>query len=115
MIKKAKRECFNIVSISRFDFPHKGYLLGLIRAYGRLKEKYPQVALCIIGYGPGKPLVEKEIKRLNKKAQQDLSLLGEVDSADFPKVLKEMHLNISVAGSVGVGARNGVLSIPARM
>lgn len=114
LIEKAKRERFNLISISRFDFPHKGYLLGLIRAYGRLKEKYSQLTMSIIGYGPGKDLIEGEIKKLNKNAQQDLKLLGEVCRADFPEVLRNMHLNISVAGSVGAGAINGVLSIPAR-
>lgn len=111
---KARREQFNIVSISRFDFPHKGYLLGLIRAYGRLKEKYPQITLNIIGYGPGKAQVENEISKLNEDSRSSIKLLGEVSKADFPAVLKDMHLNISVAGSVGAGAINGVLSIPAK-
>lgn len=112
--ERAKREKFNIVSISRFDFPHKGYLLGLIRAYGKLKSKYPNIYLSVIGYGDGQTLVDDEIKKLSSQAQAGITLLGEIKREDFPNVLKNMHLNISVAGSVGVGAVNGLLSIPAR-
>lgn len=112
--QRKKREHFNIVSITRFDFPHKGYVLGLIRAYGRLKEKYPNLYLHIIGYGPGLPQVQKEIANLPAQAQKNIILHGEMNAAQISEVMKDMHLNISVAGSVAVGAKCGVLSIPAR-
>lgn len=44
----------------------------------------------------------------------DIKLLGEASPDEISNYMKEAHLNISVAGAVGDGARNGVLSIPAR-
>lgn len=112
--KRARREKMNIVSISRFDFPHKNYLLGLIRTYGRMKKQYPNLYLHIIGYGQGESEVKRTIEMLPMEAQKDIVLYGEIAKDDLPEFLRNMHLNISVAGSVGVGAKNGVLSIPAR-
>lgn len=112
--RKANREIFNMLSISRFDFPHKAYLLGLIRSYGHLKERYKNLRLHIIGYGPSKARVTAEIGKLSVEAQSDVILYGEVSKDAIPAMLDEMHLNISVAGSVGVAAECGVLSIPAR-
>lgn len=112
--RKAKRNQFHLVTISRFDFPHKNYLLGLIKDYGKLKEKYTNLFLHIIGYGPGIDLVNREVARLSTVAQKDITFYGEVSKERFPELMREMHLNISVAGSVGVGAFQGVLSIPAR-
>lgn len=112
--KKANRKEFIIISISRFDFPHKGYLLGLIRAYGRLKTRYSQIRLIIIGYGPDKPKVLREIESLPEGIRDDIKLVGEVPPNELGRYFKQAHLNISVAGAVGQGVKHGVLSLPAR-
>ena len=49
--KRVERTEFNIITISRFDFPHKQYLLGLIDDFAKLKIRYPKIKLNIIGYG----------------------------------------------------------------
>lgn len=111
---KTRKKEFNLVTVSRFDFPHKNYLLGLIDDYGKLKKKYPQLRLHIAGYGVGESKVKKNIDSLDIDAQKDVYLYGPISSTDMPDFMKSMHLNISVAGSVSCGAINGVLSIPAR-
>ena len=40
--------------------------------------------------------------------------MGQKSKEDIAIIMDNMHLNISVAGSVACGAVNGVLSIPAR-
>ena len=114
LIVRAKREQFNIVSVSRFDFPHKQYLLSLIDLYGQLKEKYPQIHLHIGGYGHGEKLVYDHINKLDEEARKDIILYGQIKSEDMADFMKNMHLNISVAACVSCGAVNGVLSLPAR-
>lgn len=105
---------FNIITVGRFDFPHKGYILGLIRAYGRLKNKYENLSLTVIGYGPHEELVHQEINNLPEKARKDLTLVGETPPDEILNYYKNAHLNISVAGAVGQGALFSVISIPAR-
>lgn len=115
ILKKAKeRSPFNIITVGRFDFPHKGYMLGLVRAFGRLKSKYPEIQLFIIGFGKDEKKLLDEINKQNTDVKKSITLLGEVAPDDLYKYMENMHLNISVAGAVGDGARNGVISIPAR-
>lgn len=112
--ERISRKEFNLISVTRFQFPHKQYLIGLIKDYGNLKKKYPQIKLHIVGYGPGQHMVEETINSLDKDSQEDVRLYGELGAEEIAQLMRGMHLNISVAGSVVVGARNGVLSIPAR-
>ncbi len=111
---KERRRNFNIITVGRFDFPHKGYILGLIRAYGRLKQNYMNLHLTIVGYGPHENRVREEISKLPDYAQKDLHLVGETPPEDLQRLFYRSHLNISVAGAVGDGAKYSVLSIPAR-
>ena len=114
LIQRAKREQFNLVSVSRFDFPHKNYLLGLVDDYAELKTKYPKLHLHIIGYGEGEGILMNKINSLPSGIRRDIRCYGKSTSEQIDSIMGEMHLNISVAGSVSCGARNGVLSIPAR-
>lgn len=112
--QRANRSPFTIITIGRFDFPHKGYMLGLIRSFGRLKKRHKNLKLQIIGFGPDKKKVIDEIKKLNVDTQKDIELIGEVAPSELYKYLDKASLNISVAGAVRDGGKLGVLSIPAR-
>lgn len=112
--KKMSRETFNIITIGRLDFPHKGYILGLVRAFKRLKYKYPQLTLTIIGDGHSRKELEIEIKSYEDRIRNDIHLLGTIATQKLPIYLRDAHLNISVAGGVSAGAKCGVFSIPAR-
>lgn len=110
----AKRERFNLMTVSRFDFPHKGYILGLIDAYAQLKEQYPRLELTIVGYGKDLPRVEKAISMLPDYAQAGIRLYGKVSQEDLAEYYLDANLNISVAGCCTGGAKMGTLSMPAR-
>lgn len=112
--KLATRERFNILTVTRFDFPHKDYLFGLIRAYAQLKERYPHIELTIIGYGVGQSRVEEAIDGLSEAARKDVHLIGKVSPDQLKEYYYDANLNVSVAGSCSQGAKLGVLSIPAR-
>lgn len=105
---------FNIITVGRFDFPHKGYMLGLIRAYGRLKIKYPQITLTIIGTGKDERLLIEEINKLEEEIRTDVKLLGEVPFDELLKYYKDKHLSVAVASSASDAVRAGVLSLVAR-
>lgn len=111
---RVKRTEFNIVTVSRFDFPHKQYLLGLINDFAILKKKYPILKLHIIGYGHDEDKVNNAIANLSSNVAKDIILYGQKGEKEIAEIMKNMHLNIGVAACVGVGARNGVISLPAR-
>lgn len=112
--QRTERKGFNIISVSRFDFPHKQYLLGLIKDFAVLKQKYPHIQLHIVGYGHDEDKVTSLIRTLPIEVQNDITLYGQKSTDEIVELMKNMHLNISVAGCVGLGARTGLLSIPAR-
>ena len=114
LLKRAERKDFNIISITRFVFPHKQYLLGLVDAYAQLKSKYNQLTLNIIGYGPGENQLKEKIDALPDNIKKDIHLLGPKTNKEIDEIMRNMHLNVSVAGSILCGARNCVISLPAR-
>jgi len=111
---RALRDVFNIITVGRFDFPHKGYMLGLIRSYGRLKSKYPHLQLTIVGYGPHEKELWAEINNIPIEYRNDIKVVGEVAPAELEMHFNKAHLNVSVAGAASQGARYGLLTLPAR-
>lgn len=116
IMAKCRKEKFIIVTCGRFDFPHKAYMFGLIDAFLKLKEKYPQLQLNIVGYGD--ELNEKRIRDyvFEKTGGQErsISFLGPVSPKNMVDVFRNAHVNISVAGAVLAGCRSGVVSLAAR-
>lgn len=113
-IKRSIRETFNIITIGRFSFPHKAYILGLIRKYGKLKDKYNKLSLTIIGYGPDEDKVLDEINKLSNHARRDVNLVGKVEYGTLEKFLSLANLNIGVASTIVDGAITGLISVPVR-
>lgn len=112
--RRCKREEFNIITVSRFTFPHKAYVLGLIKTYGELKEKYKDLKLTIIGYGKDESRVIDCIEKLPLSAKKDIKLVGKVSYDDLQEYFNKAHLNIGVAGTIFDGALTGLISIPVR-
>lgn len=110
----AGRQRFNLLTVSRFDFPHKAYLLGLIRAYAQLKPRHPRLELTIVGYGREQGKVEAAIAALSEESRRDVHMMGKASPEELTDYYRDANLNISVAGSCSQGARIGCLSIPAR-
>ena len=108
------RGVFKILSVSRFEFPHKGYLIGLIRAFASLKPKYPQLELVIVGYGDHKFLVDEELAKIRVEYRASIKLVGRVSPDQLFLYYDDANLNISVAGACSKGAKRGCLSVPAR-
>lgn len=113
-IALAKRDRFNILTVSRLEFPHKGYVLGLIKAYASLKEKYPNIELTIVGYGSRENEVKAKISELPSNIAKDVHFVGKTAPEKLKEYYDDANINISLAGCFSQGARNGTLSIPAR-
>lgn len=105
---------FIIISPGRFEFPHKGYLIGLIKTYEELKPLYPQLKLLIIGDGPDKKLVENTIQELSEDSRKDIIIQNPKTLEELKSTMKTVNLNIGVAGCASLGARMGLITLPAR-
>lgn len=105
---------FKITSCCRFDFPHKGYLIGLLDEFVTLKNNYPILKLFIVGYGAGESIVKDRIKKMPQDFQKDVILKGRVTPEELRELYKESHLVVGLAGAIFVAASCGVPSLIAR-
>jgi len=108
------RDYFNIVTVSRFEFPHKGYLIGLLKSFEILKRKHPNLHLTVIGYGDGKNRIESLIDSFDVETKKAIHLIGQVSPELLDEYYLDANLNISAAGCCLKGAALGVLSLPVR-
>lgn len=71
-----RTESFRIITCSRFDFPHKGYVLGLIRAFEQIHERHPQARLVVVGFGEGEARVREAVEKLAPACRGAVELAG---------------------------------------
>ena len=108
------RDVFRIISVGRFSFPHKGYIIGLIRSFAKLKFKYPHIYLELIGYGPQEDVVKEELNRLGENIRSSITVLGKVSYDELPNYFRNANVNIGVASTMSDGSLQGVVSLPVR-
>lgn len=114
VLKKQVNNEFNIITVSRLEFPHKGYILGVIDLYSKLKQTYSNMTLTIIGYGDGEKILLDKIRALPQDIKEDVHFIGKVSYEELKKYYDCAKLNIAVAGSVTDGVGFGVPSLVAR-
>lgn len=91
-----RKRLFTILTITRFKFPAKGYLLGLIDTFGKLSAKYPDIQLKIIGDGKGKKLVLDKIKSLPVDIQQKIEHIGNVPYDNLKEYFEMAHVFVGM-------------------
>lgn len=112
------RNEFRIVGAGRFDFPHKGFFIGLIKTYGEFKAKYNNLTLYLIG----EPIGEIDSMRMMRdvvdsfpaEIKEDIHFLKNMPESDLIDFYKTCNLMVGVAGCASMSAKNGVLTLPAR-
>lgn len=111
---KERKKCFEIITCGRFDFPHKGYMIGLVKAFAVLKKRFNQIKLCFIGDGSSRHELEKVIMELPNSIKKDITLLGYISPDRTPEYYSKATLAVGVAGALGDAARCGLPSIRVR-
>ena len=109
-----RKSNFVIMTCARFDFPHKGYIIGLIQTFAKLKESYPWIRLVIVGYGQDEQKVKDEISKLSKVIQKDIVLTGALQPKGLQKQFELATLNVGLAGALIQGAECGIPSLQVR-
>ena len=105
---------FTILSVSRLEFPHKGFVLGLIDAFDILCQEYKSIRLVVVGDGEGMPILRKKIAGLRKNVAKRIEIVGAVSPNELSYFYDKANVLISLAGCFTLGAKRGVLSFPAR-
>lgn len=78
-VKPQKRnEIFNILSITRFEFPFKSYILGLIKSFSQLLISNPSMRLTVVGHGNGKAEISDLLLTMPKEVSSKISVLSDV-------------------------------------
>lgn len=108
------KEKFTIVTIARFEFPFKGYLCGLVDAYAKLKRRFSNIELIIIGDGAGKNILEEKIKKLSSNGMSSgIRMLGYVPYGLIENYMKEANIFVGMGTTILDAAKYGVPSIVA--
>lgn len=106
---------FKIVSAGRFEFPHKGYLLGLIKTFAGIREINPEVELHIYGDGPDEAVLDELLETIkDPKIRSGIFKNHSVSFDELMSIFSKSSLNISVAGCASRGAAIGLITLPAR-
>ena len=110
----SRDEGFSIITCTRFDFPHKGYVLGLIKAFADIHESYPQTRLIVVGYGSGQAQIDEAVDSLPAEAREAVELTGPLSQEQLKGRMRRCHVNVGVAGSLLRGAECALPSIVMR-
>lgn len=113
-VLKRRFESRNILTVSRFDFPHKAYVLGLIDAFSEVQKQITDSELTIIGYGSGDVEVKKKISLLDVSVQDKITVIPGVSPTELESYFNNAMAFIGVAGALGNAASCGLVSLVAR-
>lgn len=101
---RERKDCFRIVTCTRFEFPHKGYLLGLVRDFAELLKTHPQSELVIVGYGPMEGQLVQALAALPDAVNARITCVGKVLPDELVRIYKTGHLTVGLAGSASLSA-----------
>lgn len=105
-------EQFNIITISRADFPFKGYIIGLISSFSMLYNYNSKSSLTIIASGKDEQKIKNHIIKQNENVQRKIKLIGEVEHSKISQYLDKSHVFVGMGTSVLDAVNNSVISIP---
>lgn len=114
VISNYRNKQFTIISAGRFEFPHKGFVLGLVESFTNIHQRHPNTKLILIGDGPNKNRLMDKIRVQPLSVQSAIEIRPPVSQDELIELMKRCNLNISVAGCAVLGAKAGVPTIPAR-
>lgn len=107
--RKFNFEKKNILTVSRADFPYKGYIMGLLDDFEALREKYDDITLEIVSFGKDIEKIEEKIKE--SKFYDDIKLIKGLTEEEIKQRLHNTYLYIGMGTTVLDAANEKVPSI----
>ena len=105
---KKTSDRINILSVSRADFPFKGYLKGLIDEYSILHKTFQNISLTIISSGEHINILKEWID----KADTSIKLVEGVQYSNLASYYKNADLYVGMGTTILEASAYGVISVP---
>jgi len=109
--KMLKNEMFNILSISRFEFPFKGYVIGLINTFVELFKTNNNLSLTIIGYGIGKIEVDKALHEIPLDIRSNIFILDQVPYSLIDNYIEKCDIYVGMGTTLLDAANHNKIGI----
>jgi hypothetical protein len=95
-----RNKIFNILSIGRFIFPFKGYILGLVNNYIDIYQYNNNISLTIIGYGPGDSQVFESVNAMPREIRNTISIIDSVPYCELNSYIKRCDVYVGIGTTV---------------
>lgn len=99
--------CFNILTVSRADFPFKGYLLGLVDLFASLTGKYENLYLTIVSYGDDIEQLKEKIEKNSSFVKKRIKLIGPIKYNELNKEIADSSVYVGMGTTVLDAAKIG--------
>lgn len=100
ILKKIENEKFEILTITRAEFPYKGYILGLIDEFDQLSNEYNNVYLTIIAHGNDVNKILAKIRSLSKEKIDKIKLVGLTPYNELENYFHEASLYVGMGTTI---------------
>lgn len=89
-----------LISVSRLDFPFKGYQIGLLKEFEQLNLEYPETSLIIVGYGSGYTKLLEEFNKLSSKVKNNITIIKGISYDKLYGLLIENDIYIGMGTTI---------------
>ncbi len=113
VLSRSEKDDFTILSICRFDFPFKGYVLGLIKDFERLCFIYDNLQLVLVGDGAGKIEIEEICDNFSEEIRKKIFLTGQISYDRIRDLIHKADLYIGMGTTLIDAAMTGLVGITA--
>lgn len=103
-----------IMTASRAEFPYKGYIIGLIHSFIKLKDVHKKTKLFIISDGEDIRRLKAEIENVSEPYRKDILLIGWVEYEKMLELMRDCKVYVGMGTTVMEAAKNYKLVIAAQ-
>lgn len=107
-----RKERFTILSISRAEFPMKGYLVQLLQKFGDFYKEHKNSYLCLVTFGDGEKELKKILDDYNDEIKEHIIMYEKMKYEDLEKVWRNASVYVGLGTSILDASNKGICSIP---
>lgn len=86
----------NILTITRMEFPFKGYVKGLVDCFVELNKIYNNISLTIIGDGRDYSVIKEYVESKDEKVKNKIILTGFVDYSKIDEYAQQAYIYVGM-------------------